>query len=68
MLCLVFVARDMAKHRDFFAELLSYHISGRYPVYKQKISEGIDADRAVKILNKTEEVFLWLESLSRFKL
>lgn len=60
--------RNMAKYKDFFAELLSYYISGRYPMYKQKISEGIDADRATKILNTTEEVFLWLKSLSRYKL
>jgi HEPN domain-containing protein len=62
------IDRNMAKHKGFFAELLSYYISGRYPMYKQKVSEGINADRAVKTLNTSGEVFLWLESLSRYKL
>ncbi len=59
--------REMLKHKNFFAELFSYYISGRYPSYKDKISENIDANKASRILSTTEEVFLWLKSLSQYK-
>ena len=59
--------KNMQKHKGFFAELLSYYISGRYPSYKEKISKGIDVSRARRILSTTEEVFLWLKSLSHYE-
>lgn len=40
---------------------------GRYPSFKEKISSGIDASRAKRILSNTEEVFLWIKSLSQYK-
>lgn len=58
---------NLNKYKSFFAELLSYYISGRYPSYKEKMSSLIDSDRAKRILTTTEEVFKWIESLSQYK-
>jgi len=58
---------NLQKHKIFFTELLSYYISGRYPSFKEKISSGIDASRAKRILSNAEEVFLWIKSLSQYK-
>ena len=58
---------NLQKFKSFFAELLSYYISGRYPLFKEKISSGIDASRAKRILCNTEGVFLWIKSLSQYK-
>ncbi len=51
------------KYFIFFDELLAYYISERYPSYKTKLSQSITEERAEKVLNKTEEVYAWLESL-----
>jgi HEPN domain-containing protein len=59
--------QNLQKYKSFFAELLSYYISGRYPSFKEKISSTIDSNRAKRVLNNTEEVFLWLKSLSQYK-
>lgn len=58
---------DLQKYKRFFAELLSYYISGRYPSFKEKISSTIDSSRATRVLNNTEEVFAWIKSLSQYK-
>lgn len=55
------------KHKEFLVELLSYYISTRYPTYKEKVSASISEERAVNILETTEEVFAWIESLSQYK-
>jgi HEPN domain-containing protein len=57
----------LQKYKNFFAELLSFYISGRYPSFKEKVSSSIDSDRAGKVLRTTEEVFAWIESLSQYK-
>lgn len=54
-------------YKNFFAELLSYYISGRYPTYKEKISNAIDSNRAKRVLNTTVEVFQWIESLNEYE-
>lgn len=59
---------NLHKNKSFFAELLSYYISGRYPSFKEKISSTIDSNRAKRVLNNTEEVFLWIKSLSQYKI
>jgi HEPN domain-containing protein len=51
----------------FFSDLLFYYISERYPDYKRQLSSNITETRAKEVLNKTEEVFVWLQSLSQFK-
>lgn len=58
---------NLIKYKHFFVELLSYYISGRYPSFKEKISSTIDRNKAQIVLEKTEEAFLWIESLSQFK-
>lgn len=58
---------NLQKYKYFFAELLSYYISGRYPSFKEKISNSIDLSRAKRVLSTTEEVFIWIESLSQYK-
>ena len=51
------------EYKDFFEELLAFYISERYPSYKEKLSSGIDKERAQKVLTQTKEVFSWLKSL-----
>lgn len=60
--------KELHKYKSFFAELLSYYISGRYPSFKEKVSSSIDSNRAKRVLANTEEVFTWIRSLSQYKL
>lgn len=55
------------EYKPFFSDLLFYYIAERYPDYKQQLSSNITETRAKEVLDKTEEVFLWLQSLSKFK-
>ncbi|BCZ49000.1 hypothetical protein psyc5s11_50670 [Clostridium gelidum] len=52
---------------DFFAELLYYYISERYPSYKEKLSVSIYKDKAKGVLDRAEEVFVWIKSLNQYK-
>ena len=54
-------------YNEFFAELLYYYISERYPSYKDKLSSSVDKKMAQEVYLKTEEVFLWLQSLIQYK-
>ena len=54
------------EYGPFFARLLAYYISERYPSYKEKLSVSIDQSEAKEVLSKTEEAFLWLSSLKTF--
>lgn len=54
-------------YKPFFSDLLFYYIAEIYPDYKRQLSSNITEIRANEVLNKTEEVFLWLQSLSKFK-
>ena len=55
------------EYKPFFSDLLFYYIAERYPDYKRQLSSNITETRAKEVLNKTEEVFVWLQSLSQFK-
>ena len=55
------------EYKPFFSDLLFYYIAERYPDYKRQIFSDITEARAIAVLNKTEEVFVWLQSLSQFK-
>nr|WP_312576576.1 HEPN domain-containing protein [Sedimentibacter sp.] len=57
----------LQKYKNFFAELLSFYISGRYPSFKEKVSSSINSVRAKNVLDNTEEVFKWIESLSQYR-
>lgn len=58
--------QKIEKYRPFFAELIAYYLSERYPSYRQKLSTSIQADKAKRVMQRTEEVFTWLKSLKRF--
>lgn len=57
----------LQKYKNFFVELLSFYISGRYPSFKEKVSSSINSVRAKNVLDNTEEAFKWIESLSQYK-
>lgn len=63
-------AEDVAeatRYKPFFSDLLFYYISERYPDYKQQLSSSVTETKAGKVLTETEEVYVWLLSLSRYK-
>ncbi len=63
-------ADDVAKatkYKPFFSDLLFYYISERYPDYKQQLSSSVTETKAEEVLTETEEVYVWLLSLSRYK-
>ena len=43
-------------------QLNAYYIKGRYPVYKQKLSNMLDQQAAQSFLDETQEIFQWLKS------
>lgn len=47
---------------NLLAELSTYYIEGRYPTYKEKISQLINKDKSQTILIQTGEAFKWLKS------
>lgn len=51
------------KYAPFFAQLLAYYISERYPSYKEKLSTTVTREKAVELLSLAREVFQWLQSL-----
>ncbi len=53
---------------EFFAELIYFYISERYPTYKQKLSSFIDQEKAKEVLDKSKGVFEWLKFLSQYKI
>jgi HEPN domain-containing protein len=54
------------QYAPFFAELLAYYISERYPSYREKLSVSIKQDKASEVLNRSKEVFVWLQSLQKY--
>jgi HEPN domain-containing protein len=50
-------------YTPFFAELLAFYISERYPSYKEKLSTVVTREKADEVLRITREVFVWLQSL-----
>ena len=52
-------------NKIYFADLLYYYISERYPTYKERISSRIDKEKAFQIVSKTKEVFSCL--ISQYK-
>jgi HEPN domain-containing protein len=44
------------------AELSAYYLEGRYPTYKEKISQLVGKDKSEVLLNQTGECFKWLKS------
>jgi HEPN domain-containing protein len=54
------------EYAPFFAELLAYYISERYPSYREKLSVSVKQEKAKEVLERTKEVFAWLQSLRRY--
>lgn len=52
-----------SQYAPFFAELLAYYISERYPSYREKLSAVVVKEKAIEVLHKAREVFVWLQSL-----
>jgi HEPN domain-containing protein len=53
------------EYAPFFAELLAYYISERYPSYREKLSASIKRKKASEVLDRSREVFAWLQSLQK---
>ena len=45
---------------SLFNRLSAFYLSGRYPEYKERISQSIGSDEAKDLLDKTKEAFRWL--------
>ena len=43
-----------------FDRLTAFYMEGRYPEYKQKLSELLDKSEAKELLQQTQEMFSWL--------
>src|SRR5690606_34939550 len=54
------------EYAPFFAELLAYYISERYPSYREKLSVSIKQEKASEVLQRSKEVFAWLQSLRKW--
>ncbi len=50
-----------------FDKLSAYYLQGRYPSYKEKISQLVDKDEAIEILKASKEVFVWIQELKQQK-
>jgi len=44
------------------AELSTFYLEGRYPTYKEKMSQLINSDKSRIFLSLTKEAFKWLKS------
>lgn len=51
------------KFNSLLAELTTYYLEGRYPTYKEKITQLIKGDKSKELLSKTKEFYKWLRSL-----
>jgi HEPN domain-containing protein len=51
------------RYTPFFAELLAFYISERYPSYTEKLSVVVTRKKADEVLCTAREVFVWLQSL-----
>ena len=50
------------EHLQTMGQLNAYYIKGRYPVYKQKLSQMLDKKTSQTFLDETQEIFEWLKS------
>lgn len=48
-------------------KLSAYYLQGRYPTYKEKISKLVNKKEAMEILEKSREVFVWMQTLKKLK-
>ena len=50
------------KQKDFLDDIIPFNIEGRYPEYKQILYEMLDKDEYRRIIDETEEFFVWIKS------
>ncbi|NJD04596.1 MAG: HEPN domain-containing protein [Ruminiclostridium sp.] len=64
------IDKDFDCHKDeytpVFVRLLAFYISARYPAYKEKLTSMLTKTEAQEIMDKTKEVFAWVQSLKKF--
>lgn len=48
-------------------KLSAYYLQGRYPSYKEKISQLVDEKEAKDVLNASKDVFKWMKILKEQK-
>ena len=48
-------------------KLSAYYLQGRYPSFKEKISQLVDKSEAIAILETSKEVFVWMTTLKEQK-
>ncbi len=58
--------KDKEKYKTLFTTLHSYYIAERYTDYKRQVSESLREENSKELLDKTKEVFKWLESLKQY--
>lgn len=51
------------EQNHLFDRLTAFYIEGRYPEYKQKLSDLLDESEAEQLLRKTKGAFVWLLTL-----
>lgn len=51
------------EQNHLFDRLTAFYMEGRYPEYKQKLSDLLDKSEAKELLQQTQEVFAWLLTL-----
>lgn len=54
------------EYLPIFVRLLAFYISARYPAYKEKLTSMLTKEEAQEIMDKTKEVFIWVQSLKKF--
>lgn len=60
---LVGISNDLSEDlKEFFEELLIFYFTSRYPDKSAVLKKVLNEDFAIKFLDKTKEVFIWLKS------
>jgi HEPN domain-containing protein len=50
---------------ELFTALSKYYIGNRYPDFISKLSESVDKPETKRILEKSKEVFAWLQTMKQ---
>lgn len=50
---------------EFFDEMTTFYLQGRYPEYKEKLGALMNRANAKTILDKSKEIFAWLLGLKK---
>ena len=52
--------------RLLFAKLSAFYLNNRYPEYKERLGTSLNKEEAQSILDKSSEVFAWLQTLKPY--